>query len=308
MQGEGRARSASAIVLAGGRSSRMGRPKALLPFGGRTLIAHVVSRLEAAFEEIVVVAAPGQELPPLPATIVRDGIAFQGPVGGIAYGLKAAGNEVCFVTSCDAAFLDLRLVSHLLGMIAGNDVVIPSWDDRLQPLHAAYRKTVLPLLEEQLARGELRPIYVLDKVRTRRLDEDEVRRLDPEGYSFFNMNTPEEYERALAWLDTGTQHHTASTSDGGRVSCRVELLGVARLVGRTSEVPIELPAGSSMSEVFAALAHKVPSLVGRVIRYDRRGLVEGYACNLNGLEFIRSPAARVASGDSILILSSDAGG
>lgn len=175
----------------------MGRPKALLPFGGEPLISHVVATLAALFADIVVVASPGQELPALPATLVRDEVAYQGPVGGICYGLRAARGETCFVTSCDSAFLNASLIAHLVSRMRDHDVVVPCWGGRLQPLHAVYRRSVLPLLERQLARGELRPLRLFDRVRTLQIDEDEIRRFDPEGASFFNMNTPEDYAEAL---------------------------------------------------------------------------------------------------------------
>ena len=79
----------TAVILIGGKSSRMGRPKALLPFGNEPLVDHLVRRLEQKFKRVVVVAAPDQELPPLTAKLVRDEVAYQGPVGGIYYGLKA---------------------------------------------------------------------------------------------------------------------------------------------------------------------------------------------------------------------------
>ncbi|MBI3304609.1 MAG: molybdenum cofactor guanylyltransferase, partial [Deltaproteobacteria bacterium] len=163
---------ASAIVLTGGKSSRMGRPKALLPFDGEPLIVHTVRTLARLFAGIVVVTAPGQELPPLPVTLVRDEVAYQGPVGGICYGLRAARTEVCFVTSCDAPFLNPALISHLLSQISNFAVVVPYWQDRLQPLLAVYRRSVAPLLQEQLARGELRPISLYQKVRTREVGEE----------------------------------------------------------------------------------------------------------------------------------------
>ena len=88
------------------------------------------------------------------------------------------------------------LISYLLSQISDYDVVVPVWEDRLQPLHAVYRSSVLPAFEEQLARNELRPIFLYDKVRTRKISEEEIRRIDPEGLSFLNMNTLEDYERA----------------------------------------------------------------------------------------------------------------
>ena len=189
---------ATAIVLAGGKSSRMGTPKALLLFDDEPLIVHVVATLRHLFAEIVVVAAPGQDLPSMPVTVVRDEVAYKGPVGGICYGLCAASGDVSFVTACDSVFLRSNLISHLVSRISLHDVVVPYWQGRLQPLHAVYRRSVLPLLEEQLARGELRPVYLFDKVRTLAVDEEEIRRFDPEGSSFFNMNTPADYEEALS--------------------------------------------------------------------------------------------------------------
>ena len=188
---------ATAVVLAGGKSSRMGRPKSLLLFDGEPLIAHIVRALKRMFAETVIVAAPEQELPDLPAILVRDEVAYQGPVGGIYYGLKAAGGNFCFVTSCDVPFLNPALISHLTSQILNYDVVVPHWENRFQPLHAAYRTSVAPLLKEQLDRGELRPVYLFDIVRTCKIGEEEIRRFDPEGLSFFNMNTPDDYEEAL---------------------------------------------------------------------------------------------------------------
>lgn len=176
----------------------MGRAKALLPFDGRPLIAHIVERLAVMFREVVVVAAPDQELPGMPATLVHDEVAYQGPVGGIRNGLAASSHEINFVTSCDSAFLDTALVAHLVSVIDDHDVVVPHWEGRWQPLHAVYRRSVLPQLEAQLAAGELRPVTLFDRVRTRRVDEGEIRRFDTDGISFFNMNTPDDYAAAQA--------------------------------------------------------------------------------------------------------------
>ncbi|HEY8550784.1 MAG TPA: molybdenum cofactor guanylyltransferase [Vicinamibacterales bacterium] len=194
---DGRVTSAAAIVLAGGRSSRMGRPKALLPFAGEPLLVHVVRTVRSVVDEVVVVASPDQQLPDVPALIVRDGVAFQGPVAGLTYGLEALSAKVAYVTSCDAVFLDPRVMRLVLARIEGHDAAVPVWNGRLQPLHAAWRRTVLPHLGERLAAGDLRLTDVLDAVRAQRIDEREVREIDPEGWSFFNMNTPEDYERAL---------------------------------------------------------------------------------------------------------------
>lgn len=187
----------TAIILAGGRSSRMGTPKALLPFAGEPLIVQIARRLKPLFPEIVVVAAPGQPLPALPGRIVHDEDAYQGPVGGIYYGLRAIADDFAFVTSCDAPFASTALILELLRLRTGHDVVVPRWEGRLQPLFAVYRTTVLPALEEQLRAGELRPVSLFEKVRTHIVDDEHLRRFDPDGNSFINMNTPGDYAAAL---------------------------------------------------------------------------------------------------------------
>lgn len=301
--------NATAVILAGGKSSRMGRPKALLPFDGEPLIAHVVWNLKNIFAEAIVVAAPEQELPDLPALLVRDEVAYQGPVSGIYHGLKASSQEVCFVTSCDAPFLNLQLIANLLSQISECDVVVPYWQERFQPLHAAYRCSVAPLLREQLDRGELRPISLFPKVRTREIHEDEIRRLDPEGLSFLNMNSPEDYQEALArWnhrqrvaIESAPRQIVANS-----ISVSIELFGVARMLAKTQTLTLSLPQGATLAHVLSTLADELPVLVGRVVNSE--GLIAGYSCNINGLDFVRTPSTKINPGDKILILSADAGG
>ncbi len=136
----------------------------------------------------------------MPVTLVHDQVADQGPVGGIYYGLCSIQTDAAFVTSCDAAFLNLDLIAHLVSQIPEYEAVVPYWEGRLQPLHAVYRRGVAPRLASQLARGELRLTDLFDHVPTRRIDADEIRRFDPNGDSFFNMNTPEDYAEALRRL------------------------------------------------------------------------------------------------------------
>jgi molybdopterin-guanine dinucleotide biosynthesis protein A/molybdopterin converting factor small subunit len=298
MEDPGTTADATAVILTGGKSSRMGRPKALLPFDDEPLIVHLVRNLKRMFAETIVVASPEQELPSLPVAVVRDEVPYQGPASGIYHGLQAASGEICFVTSCDVAFINLSLVSYLVSRISNYDVVVPYFQERFQPLHAVYRRSVLPLLKAQLERGELRPISLYDKVRTGKVDAEEIRRFDPDGLSFFNMNTPEDYAEALRLWEKCAPSAT----------CDVELFGVARLLAKTKELSLALPQEATLSHVLCALAEQLPILVGRVINDDRKSLMSGYTCNLNGLDFVRAPNARIKSGDKIFILSADAGG
>jgi len=120
------------------------------------------------------------------------------------------------------------------------------------------------------------------------------------------MNTPEDYAEALKrWEDIGRRRDSERTDS---ICCTVELFGAARLTARTREIALVLPSGSTFAQLFAVLIEKLPVLAGRVIRTDGSRLMNGYACNVNGLEFVRSSTATVNAGDNIAILSADAGG
>ncbi len=304
-QASTRSPALSAVILSGGKSSRMGRPKALLPFDGKPLIAHLVQRLSQRFSDIVVVAAPDQTLPSLPVTLVHDTVAYQGPVGGLYYGLRAIRGTAAFVTSCDVPFLQLPFIDYLVSQLDHHgrayDVVVPVWQDRLQPLHAVYRRRVVPHLQEQLAAQRLRPVYLYDTVPTRKVSPAEIKRFDPEGLSFLNMNTQADYQAALA------QWRTLSVP----ISCTVELFGVARLTARTSRVALTLSAEATLGDALTVLGVECPALLGSVLSADEAGhasLQSGYTCNINGQDFVRDAHTRLRAGDSLLILSSDAGG
>ena len=134
---------------------------------------------------------------------------------------------------------------------------------------------------------------------------DAIRRFDPEGLSFFNMNTPADYEEAVKRWQALNGWNAAGNDS---VQCTVELFGVARLLAQTKEVALSLPEGATLARVYSALAEKLPVLANRVIAPDGSSLLSGYACNVNGLEFVRVPTAKVNSGDRIFIISADAGG
>jgi molybdenum cofactor guanylyltransferase len=182
----------------------MGRPKAWLPFHGQLMLVRVLERLAPLFAERVVIRAPGQELPEVDARFVEDEEEGQGPVAGLAVGLAAVTHPLAFVTSCDAPFIDPRVVAYLLDRCQPpTAVVVPHWEDRLQPLHAVYRADTAPVLKRLLAAGRRRPVDLFGEVPTLQVPEEEIRALDPHGLTFLNTNTPEEYERALALATDG---------------------------------------------------------------------------------------------------------
>jgi hypothetical protein len=203
------------------------------------------------------------------------------------------------VTSCDAPFLNLSLVAYLLSLIENYDVVVPFWEERLQPLQAVYRRSVASLLQEQLQRNELRPVFLYKKVRTYEVPAADIRRFDPEGLSFRNMNSPADYQAALALWRQRCR----------RVDCVVELFGVARMKAKATRIPLTLAPGATIHDALSALAEAAPALINTVIAPDHHSLTAGFACNLNGVQFLANDFhTELHSGDSLLILSSDAGG
>ncbi len=192
--------AASAIVLAGGRSSRMGRPKASLDFGGVPLLTRIISELKRRFAEIVVVAAPESRDSLVSLNeikIVRDETAFAGPLDALRRGLDAVTDQVAFACSCDLPLLDSDVAAAIVAMLAGFDAAIPVIGEKLQPLHAVYRKRCASALGTLAARGESRLSAIADAVNTRRVGERELKAIDPGLRSFFNVNTPDDYQRAL---------------------------------------------------------------------------------------------------------------
>jgi molybdopterin-guanine dinucleotide biosynthesis protein A len=193
-----------AVVLCGGQSRRMGRPKAWLPFGPEFLLQRVVRLVGSGVGDgpIVVVAADGQECPPLPdaVTIVRDPVAGRGPLQGLAAGLSALPDavELVYATATDVPFLEPSWIGRLRDLIGENDLAIPFVDGYHHPLAALYRRaTVLPAIDALLHADRLRPFFLLESVRSRVVEADELRGVDPVLRTLRNLNTPEDYRRAL---------------------------------------------------------------------------------------------------------------
>ena len=179
----------------------MGSSKALLPFGAETMLQRVVRLLGGVVSPIVAVAAPGQDLPPLPADVIitRDEREGLGPLEGLRAGLSAlpADVEVAYVTSCDVPLLVPAFVAEMLAMAGGHDIAVMDIDGFAHPLSAVYRRDVLPHVEALLAADRRRPAFLFDLVRTRRVTPAEIVS-DPELRTLRNLNTREDYERAVA--------------------------------------------------------------------------------------------------------------
>jgi len=191
-------------VLCGGKSTRMGVAKATLPFGPETMLQRVVRLLGTTVSPIVAVAAQDQELPPLPTDVIvaRDERESRGPLEGLRAGLKALPESVdaAYVTSCDVPLLEPAFVEHMLVLLGDHDIAVMEIDGFTHPLSAVYRRAVLPHVESLLAQDRLRPVFLFDAMRTRRVSPDEMRAADPDLRTLRNLNTREDYEAALREL------------------------------------------------------------------------------------------------------------
>src|SRR6266576_7289519 len=200
----------ASVVLAGGRSSRMGTAKAALEWHGSTLLRRTVGILARATDgPVVVVRAPGQDLPALPSSteVVDDPREGLGPVQGLAAGLAAVADraEVAFVSSTDMPFLHPAFVRRVLRAVEdGVDVGLPVARGYPQPLAASYRVALAPLAAKLVAEERLRPAFLFEECVVDRLDESALRAdpvlaaFDPGIESVVNINEPADYHAARA--------------------------------------------------------------------------------------------------------------
>ncbi|HEY2786764.1 MAG TPA: molybdenum cofactor guanylyltransferase [Fimbriiglobus sp.] len=185
------------VVLCGGKSSRMGRPKAWLPFGNELMLQRVVRVLGEVVHPVIVVAAAGQDVPPLPAdvTIVRDDVEAKGPLGGLAAGLNAAmySADAVYLSACDVPFLTPAFAKRVIDLLGDHSSAVPKVDGYFHPLAAVYCVSVRPKVLELLQADRLRPIFLFDAVPTRVIEPAEL----PELESLKNLNTLADYEAAV---------------------------------------------------------------------------------------------------------------
>ena len=276
------------IVLAGGRSTRMGRPKAALEWHGSTLLHRVAGIVGRAVDgRVVVVRAPGQELPSLPpgARVVDDAREGRGPLQGLAAGLAAVADDadLAYVSSTDVPLLHPAFVARVLAGAAEEDVdvALPVAQGFRHPLAAAYRTSLLADVEDLIERDRMRPAFLFERSRVRELDEQELlrdgklARADPELLSLLNVNDPDEYERARA-----------------RAAPCVTVRRFGTLAHGSNREPLALRAATLAA---AAMEAGVP--------LDRHVVAA-----LNGDQISRDPELPLAAGDAVAFLAADAGG
>lgn len=180
----------------------MGVAKATLPFGPETMLQRIVRLLSTVVSPVVVVAARAQELPDLPSHVIvtRDERESRGPLEGLRAGLKAMPETVdaAYVTSCDVPLLEPAFVNRMIDLLGDDDIAVMEIEGFTHPLSAVYRRATLSHIESLLAQDRLRPAFLFDAVRTRRVTPEEMVSVDPGLRTLRNLNTREEYLAALA--------------------------------------------------------------------------------------------------------------
>ena len=185
----------TAVILAGGKSTRMKSNKALLPYSGELFIERIHRQLSALFPEVILVTNTPDLYRFLPCTMVPDEFPGLGSLAGIHAGLKHSKTGRIFVVACDMPYLNSELMRRMISKAQESDVVIPESDGGLEPLHAVYSKNCLPAMEAALKDGKIKIVDCLDWSKVTVLSREEIAAVDPEFQSFRNINTPEEYFR-----------------------------------------------------------------------------------------------------------------
>jgi molybdopterin-guanine dinucleotide biosynthesis protein A len=189
----------TSIILAGGKSSRLGQNKVLQIIDGKSLIQWVVDRLAVLSTEIIIATASGEAIPCSSAVeiqTVADIYPGKGPLVGIYSGLIASSSSRAIVVGCDTPFLSTGLLEYMTQICSAFDVVVPRIKDRLEPLCAVYSKHCLAPTHSLLEQNELRIDKLFSMVKVKYIEEEEIDRFDPEHLSFFNINDQADLQRA----------------------------------------------------------------------------------------------------------------
>lgn len=190
------------VILAGGKSRRMGQNKAFLRLGNDTLIGHVIQGIQSITDELLLITNNPDEYAHLDIVMHNDIIQNVGTLGGIHSGLTHASHDTIICVGCDSPFLKPNLLNYLVSKLENHDAVMPSSEKTdntnkiLQTLCAVYSKRCIAIIEEMLKQCELRVHALQDRANVLDIPTETWKLFDPDGVSFFNVNTPEDYIKA----------------------------------------------------------------------------------------------------------------
>ncbi|MFH1075497.1 MAG: molybdenum cofactor guanylyltransferase [Pseudomonadota bacterium] len=192
-----RVESCSAVILAGGLGTRIGKNKALLSVQGATILDRAYTALRQIFSEIILVSNEPLTYMAWDFMIVRDIYKLRSPLVGIHAGLFYASNPYVFIVGCDMPFLKITLIKTLLAEISPKyGILLPKTADRVQPLCAVYAKKCIKHIEMLIEQKSLKISDLFSLVRVKEIEESRLMSADPGLVSFFNINTPEDLDNA----------------------------------------------------------------------------------------------------------------
>ncbi len=190
------------VLLAGGKSRRMGEDKRHLVVGEQTLLERGLAVLQSIFCEVLVVIAQDSLPLKVAARVVRDLVPDCGSLGGLYTGLTQATTPYIFVVACDMPFLNQTVITQFTSRRGTADIVMARLADRLHPMHALYGKRCVPALEEMIRARQFKIQEVLSHsfLRVHYVTEADLLTIDPSGHSFYNVNTMADLEAARSLL------------------------------------------------------------------------------------------------------------
>ena len=194
--------STTGVILAGGKSRRMGQNKALMRLASATIIEHVIHQMRSVTTDLLLITNTPRLYSHLGLPMYADIVPNMGTLGGIYTGLTHAANHTVLCVACDMPLLQPNLLSYLASILGEYDAVVPCVENsdpsvpKFQTLSAVYSKKCLPAIDQMFAEGELRVHALYDRIAARMMPPSEWRRFDPQGLSFFNINTPADFEKA----------------------------------------------------------------------------------------------------------------
>lgn len=198
------------VILAGGKSRRMGENKALMQLGEDSLIGHVIRRMRMVTDELLLITNNPTAYTHLNLPMHEDIVPNTGALGGVYTGLTYASHDTVLCVACDSPFLAPKLLTYLVSVLGEHDAVMPYTSRRdqgqitLQTLCAVYSKRCLPIIELMLQESELRVHALHERAHIKRISPEVWQRFDPDGMSFFNINTPEDFDHANSHVRSQT--------------------------------------------------------------------------------------------------------
>jgi molybdopterin-guanine dinucleotide biosynthesis protein A len=187
-------------IQAGGQSQRMGRDKALVQLAGKPIIEHILERIEGLGNEVLITTNTPEAYAYLGIRLEGDSVPGAGSLAGLQTALRASRYPHTLVLACDMPFVSRPLLEFMIELIPSADIIVPQRQGVFEPMHAIYSQTCLLPLEAALRKGDTRVISFYDQVQVRTIDELELARFDPQGMSFFNINTPDDLNHAENYL------------------------------------------------------------------------------------------------------------